>query len=83
MVLVTIERHPVGVVLGNTQASSVTPLVSCKEGELGIVTRELVPLKTRALPNRPALVQVAPLMVPWLLLPEESASVAPMPSLNE
>ncbi len=82
MVLVTIERQPEGVELGNTHASRVIPVVSCSEGALGMVTRALVPLNVSALPNLPAAVQVAAVIVPLLLLPEESATVVPLPSLN-
>ena len=56
--------------------------MSCSEAASGTVTRALVPLNTSALPNLPALVQVAPLIVPLLLLPEVSATVVPLPSLN-
>ncbi len=76
------ERQLVGVAVGNTHASSVIPVVSCSEAALGTVTRALVPLNASALPNLPAAVQVAPLIVPLLLLPEVSATVVPLPSLN-
>ena len=66
-----------------TQASSVIPVVSCNDAELGMLTRAFVPLNTSALPNRPAVVQVAPLSVPVLLLPDESATVVPEPWLKE
>jgi len=47
-----------------------------------MVTSALVPLNTNALPNFPALVQVAVPIVPVLLFPETSATVVPLPSLN-
>jgi hypothetical protein len=40
-----------------------------------MLTRALVPLKTSALPNFPAVVQVAFAIVPALPLPERSATV--------
>src|SRR5260370_742754 len=46
-------------------------------------TRALVPLKTSALPYFPAVVQVAFAIVPVFPFPEESATVVPVPSLNE
>ena len=48
-----------------------------------MVTSALVPLKTRASPYLPAVVQVAFAIVPLLPLPEESWTVVPVPSLNE
>src|ERR1700744_2984454 len=67
---------------GLTHASSVIPLESCSEAELGIVTTELVPLNDSASPNLPAVDHVALLMVPLFPLPEASVTVVPEPSLN-
>ena len=47
-----------------------------------MVTCAFVPLKTSALPNLPAVVHVAPLIVPVLLFPEASVTVVPLPSLK-
>ena len=47
-----------------------------------MVTRALVPLKTKASPYLPEVVQVALVIVPLLPLPEESLTVVPVPSLN-
>jgi hypothetical protein len=46
-------------------------------------TRALLPLKTSAFPYFPAVVQVAFAIVPVFPFPEESATVVPVPSLNE
>jgi hypothetical protein len=62
--LSTTARHPVGALVGKTQASSVILVVSRNDAEFGIVTTALVPLNTKALPNLPAVVHVAPLIVP-------------------
>src|SRR3989442_652235 len=75
------SRHALVTADGFTHASSVIPLVRRSEGASLIVTRPLVPLKTKALPNLPWVVQVTPLpSVPVLLLPETSATVVPAPS---
>src|SRR5262249_49121967 len=50
--------------------------------ESGMSTRALVPLKDRAPPYLPAVVQVAPLMVPLFPEPELSVTVVPLPSLK-
>ena len=42
----------------------------------------LVPLKDKALPNLPAVVQAAPLIVPVLPAPDASAVMLPLPSLK-
>src|SRR5882724_13694957 len=76
------SRHAPVTVDGFTQASSVIPVTSCRDAALGTVTTALVPLNTSALPNFPAVVHVAPLIVPVLLFPEESATVGPAPSAN-
>ena len=66
--------------VGLTQASSVIPLVMSSEFESFTFTRALVPLKKRALPNLPAVDQVAFESVPVLALPDRSAVVVPLPS---
>src|SRR4030095_6140788 len=67
---------------GLTHASSVIAVVSRTKAESVMVTRAEVPLNTRAVPKRPAVVQVAPLMVPVLPLPDRSVTVVPVPSLK-
>ena len=67
---------------GCTQAASVMSVVNRNSGASGIVTFALVPLKTSAPPNLPAVVHVAPLIVPVLLWPEASVTVVPLPSLK-
>src|SRR6266542_3420106 len=47
-----------------------------------MVTSALVPLKLKALPYLPDAVQVAPLIVPLLPLPDTSVTTVPLPSLN-
>ena len=76
------SRHALETVVGSTQASSVMPELSCSELLPGIVTRLLVPLNESALPNLPAVVQVAPEIVPLLPFPEASVTVVPVPSSN-
>src|SRR5712692_5062679 len=68
---------------GLTHASRVIPVVRCNEAESLMFTRALLPLKTSALPYFPAVVQVAFAIVPVFPFPEESATVVPVPSLNE
>src|ERR1700690_3096944 len=68
---------------GFTHASSVIPAPRCREAESLIVTRELDPLKTRAFPNLAAPVHVVFVRVPVFPLPDESATVVPVPSSNE
>src|SRR6266403_2269433 len=69
-------------VVGYTHASNVIPLVNCSEAALLMVTSALVPLKLKALPYLPDAVQVAPLIVPLLALPDTSVTTVPLPSLN-
>ena len=64
------------------QAESVMAVVRSREAESGIRTRLVEPLKLSAPPYRPWVVQVAPTRVPVLPLPEASAVVVPVPSLN-
>src|SRR5262245_41915821 len=54
--------------------------VRSSELESATVTQLLVPLKDRALPNLPAVLQVALLIVPVFPLPEASATVEPVPA---
>src|ERR1044071_2840751 len=68
--------------LGITQASSVNALVRSSEAESGTVTRAVVPLKLNAPPNLPAVVRVAFAIVPVLVFPEASVTVAPLLSLK-
>ena len=51
-----------------------------KDGDAGTDTRAVLPLKTSAPPYLPAVVHVAPLSVPVLLLPEASRTVVPIPA---
>jgi hypothetical protein len=57
-------------------------VVNWSDAEFGIDTSPFVPLNTNALPNLPAVVQLAPLIVPLLLFPDTSATVVPIPSLK-
>src|SRR4051812_30005905 len=66
--------------VGLTHASRVMAPVRCRDAESATVTQLLVPLKDRALPNLPAVLQVAAVIVPVFPLPEASATVVPVPS---
>src|SRR3954470_23645754 len=77
-----ISRHALLSPDGLTQASSVIPVVKLSDAESTMFTSALDPLNESAPPYFPALDQVAPLIVPELPLPEESATVVPAPSLN-
>ena len=77
------SRHPVLTTVGETQASSVIPVVKASDGEFPIVTIALVPLKTSAPPYLPAAVHVALLIVPLLPWPDRSLTTVPWPSSNE
>src|SRR4051812_32739576 len=68
---------------GFTHASNVIAVVSRRAGESRMVTRELVPLNTRAWPNLPAVVHVALAIVPVPPFPDASETVVPVPSSNE
>ena len=57
---------------GFTHASKVMPLVRSSDVAFGIVTREFVPLNTRAFPNLAELVQVVFDTVPRLPFPDKS-----------
>src|SRR6476660_10193586 len=66
-----------------TQASMVPVAPRSREWESRTVRKPLVPLKLTALPNLPAVDQEAPVpSVAVLLLPDASAVVVPLPSLN-
>jgi hypothetical protein len=69
-------------VVGYTHASRVIALVNCSDGALLTVTKALLPLKLKALPYLPEVVQVAPLMVPLFPLPDTSLTTVPLPSLK-
>src|SRR5439155_80447 len=66
--------------VGFTHASSVIPVDRSSDAASATVTQLLTPLKLSADPKRPDVVRVAPLIVPVLLLPERSMTVAPEPS---
>ena len=68
--------------VGLTHASSVIPVLSCSEAELGTVTRELVPLKLSALPYLPVAAQVVFASVPLLPFPDRSATDRPRPLIK-
>ena len=55
---------------GFTHASSVIPVDRCSDAASGTVTSAFDPLKQSALPNFPALDQVAPLTAPVLPFPD-------------
>src|SRR5581483_6543886 len=75
--------HAAVTVDGLTQASRVIAVVRCREAVSGTVTSEFEPLNTRALPYLPEAVHVVLVVLPLLPVPEESATVAPVPSLKE
>ena len=56
------------------------PVVRSRLFASATVTRLLVPLKLSAPPNLPAATCVAPVIVPGLFCPEESAAVVPVVS---
>src|SRR5436305_7609598 len=74
------DWNPVVGDVGKTHASSVIPVVKSRELESLIVTQSLTPLNDRALPNLPAVVRVAPEIVPGLPVPDASRAVAPVVS---
>src|ERR1051325_9886927 len=76
-----IARQPVGAEVGKTHASSVAAVVRRSDGASAIVTCELVPLNTSALPNLPV-VQVVLLATPVLFWLEASRIAVPAPSSN-
>src|SRR5438093_9378728 len=70
------------IAVGDTQASSVMPVVRSREAASATVTQLLTPPNDRALPYFPLVVQVAPETVPLFPLPEASAATVPAPSLK-
>src|SRR5262245_28923196 len=77
------SRHALFTVDGFTQASSVIPVVSCKDALLGTVTRALLPLKDSAPPYLPPVIRLAVPMDPLFPYDDESNAVLPAVSLNE
>src|SRR5215212_5171416 len=75
-------RHPVWLAAGRIHADNVIALPRLRVVELGTRTTLLVPLKLNALPWRPAVLHVAPVIVPTFPLPDPSAVVVPEPSPN-
>src|SRR5262245_53401167 len=69
--------------LGLTQASSVIPFVRSSELESGTFTIALVPLKLKAPPYLPLVLQVAFAIVPLLPLPDRSGRLVPEPWSKE
>src|SRR6186997_3471181 len=76
-------RQLVPSALGLTQASSVIPLVRSSEAESGTFTIALVPLKLKAEPYLPPVLQLALAMVPLLPLPDRSGRLVPEPWSKE
>src|SRR5262245_8677519 len=66
---------------GLTHASSVIALVRCREAASGIVTSALMPSNDNPAPYIPV-VHVALVMNPVFPVPDASATVVPVPSLN-
>src|SRR5688572_25423739 len=77
----TTVRQP-AIAVGRTQASTVIPVVRSSVARSATVTQSLTPSNDRALPLCPAVVQVAPEIVPAGPLPDLSAVVVPAPSSN-
>src|SRR6476620_1081889 len=69
-------------VVGLTHASSVIPVVKCKDAASGMVTLAFVPLNDKAPPYLPAAVRVALTIVPVRPLPDASVTVDPVVSFN-
>jgi len=67
---------------GLTHTSSVIAVVKCNDGASGIVTSDALPSNASAPPYLPALVQVARMTFPVLPVPDTSATLVPLPSLN-
>src|SRR3954454_25174815 len=76
----TRQRHSQARVVGCTQSSSVIPVVRSRLFASPTVTRLVVPLKLSAPPNLPVAICAAPVIVPGLFWPEESAAVGPVVS---
>src|SRR5512133_2374693 len=66
--------------VGCTQASRVMPVVRSRLFAAATVTQWLVRSERKAPPDPPAASWVAPVMVPGLFWPEESAAVVPVVS---
>ena len=66
--------------VGKIQASSVARLVRSSDAASGTVTQSLIPSKVRADPILPAVVRVAPEIVPLLPRPEASVAAGPLAS---
>ena len=77
-----IVLHPLWLAAGRIQADRVMAEPRLSEAALATLTRFPVPLKLSALPWRPAVVHVAPVIVPTFPLPDASATIAPLPSPN-
>src|SRR4051794_6393746 len=73
-------RHSEPRAVGCTHASRVMAVVRSRLLASATVTRLLVPLKLSAPPNLPVATCVAPVIVPGLFWPEESAAVGPVVS---
>ena len=73
-------RHEPAAVDGLTHASSVIPVVRSSEGESLTLTRSSIPSNDSARPKRPAVVRVAPAIVPALPAGELSATLVPLAS---
>jgi hypothetical protein len=79
--MITQRQAPLSV-FGSTHASSVIRFVSCNEAEFATVTQLDDPSNESAPPNLPTLAHVVLVSVPVLPLPDASAVVVPLPSLN-
>ena len=75
--LIRTVRHVVPAALGLTQPSRVMPLVRSSVALSATVTQLLEPLKLRAPPYLPEVLQVVFVSVPVLFLPDESGTVVP------
>src|SRR3954465_7529180 len=76
-------RQPLWAAVGMIHAESVIPVVRSSEAEPATRPGPVEPLKLNAPPYRPCADQVAPpTTVPRLPLPEASAALVPVPSLN-
>ena len=77
----TVRQAPPRAV-GFTHADAVMPVASRSDGASFTVTQSLEPSNVSAPPKRPAVVRVAPLIVPPLPAPEASTTAAPDVSSN-
>ena len=78
----TIWPSSAGFAVAYTQALQVIIPVILSGVGLPRLTKLVVPLKTRAFPNLPAVVHVVPVRLPVIALPDASAVVVPVPSLK-